>query len=532
MESILCAIIAAIHEVSGPGVTQMSSRTERFIARRIASLARDDRAAHDSLRDFLASLEQHNDLVRIAQPVNPELEVTELCLRSIRRDGPALYFESPVASDMPLVGNVYGSERRVAAAIGLTSPQQFRAFGKDLAWLKSPQLPGNISDAIGSLSKFSRLANINPLVEDKPPCQEVVIDQCDIDLADLPIQQCWPDDAGKLITFGLVITKGPHKDRLNVGIYRQQVIAKNQLIMRWLPHRGGAIDFAEFCDAYPGRRFPVAVAIGADPAMTLAAVSPVPDSISEYHFAGLLRNAKSRVARCLSHDLLVPATAEIILEGYIEPDKTCAEGPFGDHTGYYNSVEQFPLFTVEKITHRREPVYQATYMGKPPFDEPSVLAKSLNELFIPLLQEQFPEIVDFFLPPAACSYRIAIVSIRKAYRGHAQRIMLGIWSYLRQFTYTKMVIVTDDDIDIRNWDDVLWAISTRMDPARDTTILDNTPVDYLDFASRSSGLGSKIGLDATNKWSGETDREWGRPIAMSKDVERRMDSIWNSLELG
>jgi len=359
----------------------------------------------------------------------------------------------------------------------------------------------------------------------------VVIEKDDVDLADLPIQHCWPDDAGKLITFGLVVTKGPHKERLNVGIYRQQVIEKNQLIMRWLPHRGGAIDFAEFCAANPGRRFPVAVAIGADPATTLAAVSPVPDTISEFQFAGLLRNAKTHIARCLSHDLLVPSTAEIILEGFIEPDQTHAEGPFGDHTGYYNSVEHFPVFTVEKITHRHNPVYQATYMGKPPFDEPSVLAKSLNELFIPLLQEQFPEIIDFYLPPAACSYRVAVVSIRKAYRGHAQRIMMGIWSYLRQFTYTKMVIVTDDDIDIRSWDEVLWAISTRMDPARDTTILDNTPVDYLDFASRTSGLGSKIGIDATNKWRGETEREWGRPIHMSKEVEKRLDTIWNSLEI-
>jgi 4-hydroxy-3-polyprenylbenzoate decarboxylase len=509
----------------------MSSLTERFIGRRIASLTKDERVTHESLRDFVASLEQHGDVARIADPVSPELEVTELCLRSIKRDGPALYFESPVASDIPVVGNVYGSERRVAAAIGLGSPEEFRNFGEDLAWLKSPQLPNNMGDAIGSLSKFGRLANINPLIDDNPPCQEVVIEKDDVDLSKLPIQHCWPDDVGKLITFGLVVTKGPLKERLNVGIYRQQVIEKNQLIMRWLPHRGGAIDFAEFCAAHPGRRFPVAVAIGADPATTLAAVSPVPDTISEYQFAGLLRNAKTSVARCLSHELLVPATAEIILEGFVEPDKTHAEGPFGDHTGYYNSVEHFPVFTVEKITHRRNPIYQATYMGKPPFDEPSVLAKSLNELFIPLLQEQFPEIVDFYLPPAACSYRVAVVSIRKAYQGHAQRIMMGIWSYLRQFTYTKMIIVTDDDVDIRSWDEVLWAISTRMDPARDTTILDNTPVDYLDFASRSSGLGSKIGLDATNKWRGETTREWGRPIRMSEAVEKRLDDIWNSLDI-
>lgn len=506
-------------------------KRHQIISRGIAALASQDRPVYDSLRDFLRVLEQNKDLKRIDAPVSPELEVTELCHRAIRKKGPALLFENPTHGSMPLVGNVFGTEDRVAAAIGLSGTSEFRDFGKKLAWLRSPELPSSVGGALNSLSRFSSLANVNPIEESRPPCREVVIEKDNVDLGNLPIQHCWPEDAGRLITFGMVITRGPHKDRLNAGIYRQQVIGRNQLIMRWLHHRGGAIDFAEHQQRHPGTRFPVAVAIGADPAMTLAAVSPIPDTISEFQFAGLLRGAKTRITRCLTHDLVVPATAEIILEGFIEPNETRDEGPFGDHTGYYNSVEKFPVFTVERITHRRDPIYQGTYMGKPPYDEPSVLAKSLNELFVPLLQEQFPEIVDFYLPPEACSYRIAVVSIRKAYKGHAQRIMFGIWSYLRQFTYTKFVIVTDDDIDIRSWDEVVWAMTTRMDPARDTTLVDNTPVDYLDFASPTSGLGSKIGLDATTKWPGETSRTWGRPISMTDTVKKRVDTIWKDLGL-
>ena len=507
----------------------MIRRPSQIIHSTLASLSEENRPVYHSQREFLRFLEKQGELKRVQTPVSPALEMTEICYRTIKRAGPALLFESPTEGNIPVVGNLYGTERRVAATIGLKSASELREFGRQLAVLKSPVLPNNVGDAMGKLRDFRRLAHVNPIEVENPDCQEVIIEREDVDLSMLPIQTCWPDDAGKLITFGLVVTKGPHKERHNIGIYRQQVIGRNRLIMRWLHHRGGAIDFSEFNASRPGERFPVAVAIGADPATTLAAVTPLPDTLSEFQFAGLLRGAKTRIARCLSHDLIVPATSEIILEGFIEPDETVDEGPFGDHTGYYNSVEKFPVFTVERITHRAEPVYQATYMGKPPDDEPSILSACLNEMFIPLLQEQFPEIVDFYLPPEACSYRVAVVSIKKAYKGHAQRIMFGIWSYLRQFTYTKMVIVTDDDIDVRSWKQVIWAMTTRMDPARDTTIVKNTPVDYLDFASPTSGLGSKIGIDATTKWPGETDRQWGRPIRMSSDVKNRIDKLWAEL---
>jgi len=504
-------------------------RPSQFIRSALTSLAQEDRVIYHSQREFLQFLESRGDLKRIQAPVSPAFEMTEVCHRTLKAAGPALLFESPTDGNFPVVGNLYGTGKRVAATIGLQNAGELREFGKQLAFLKSPALPKNAGDTVGKLREFRKLVHVNPIEVEGPPCQEVVIGKGDVDLSELPIQTCWPDDAGKLITFGLVITKGPHKQRHNIGIYRQQVIGRNRLIMRWLHHRGGAIDFAEFKALHPGERFPVAVAIGADPATTLAAVTPLPDSLSEFEFAGLLRGSKTRIARCLSHDLIVPATSEIVLEGFIEPDEMADEGPFGDHTGYYNSVEKFPVFTVERITHRADPVYQATYMGKPPEDEPSVLAASLNEMFIPLLQEQFPEIVDFYLPPEGCSYRVAVVSIKKAYKGHAQRIMFGIWSYLRQFTYTKMVIVTDDDIDVRSWQQVIWAMTTRMDPARDTTIVENTPVDYLDFASPTSGLGSKIGIDATTKWPGESDRRWGRPIEMSSDVKNRVDKLWAEL---
>lgn len=507
-------------------------KPSQIIRSTLTALVAEDRPVYHSQREFLRFLEQRGDLKRISIPVSPAFEITEICHRTIRQAGPALFFEHPVEGCMPIVGNLYGTEQRVAATVGLENASALREFGKELAFLKAPTLPNNVGDVISKLPKFRSLAHINPLTVDKPPCQEVVIEGAAVDLSMLPIQTCWPDDVGKLITFGLVVTRGPHKERHNIGVYRQQVVGRNRLIMRWLHHRGGAIDFAEFKAAHPGERFPVAVVIGADPATTLAAVTPLPDTLSEFQFAGLLRGAKTRITRCLTHELVVPATAEIVLEGYIEPDEVMDEGPFGDHTGYYNSVEKFPVFTVERITHRDQPVYQATYMGKPPEDEPSILSACLNEMFIPLLQEQFPEIVDFYLPPEGCSYRVAVVSIRKSYKGHAQRIMFGIWSYLRQFTYTKFVIVTDDDIDVRSWSEVIWAMTTRMDPARDTTLVENTPVDYLDFASPISGLGSKIGFDATNKWPGETNRQWGRPIKMSDDVKCKIDGIWAELGIG
>lgn len=509
----------------------MIRKPSQVIGSTVASLAEDDRPIYHSLRDFLQYLERRGELKRITTPVSPALEVTEICRRAIKHAGPALMFENPTEGDMPMVANLYGTAERVAAAIGLEDAVALREFGRRLAYLKAPELPDNLGDAIGKLSEFRRLSHVNPEVTDKPLCREVVIDTDNVDLSVLPIQTCWPEDAGKLLTFGLVVTKGPYKPRHNVGIYRQQVIGRNRLLMRWLHHRGGAIDFEEFKAAHPGQRFPVAVAIGADPATTLAAVTPLPDSISEFQFAGLLRGAKTRVARCLSHNLVVPATAEIVLEGFVESDEMLDEGPFADHTGYYNSVEKFPVFTVERITHRAEPVYQTTYIGRSPDDEASILAVSLNEMFIPLLQSQFPEIVDFYLPPEGCSYRVAVVSLKKAYKGHAQRIMYGIWSYLRQFTYTKFVIVTDDDIDVRSWKEVIWAMTTRMDPARDTTIVENTPIDYLDFASPISGLGSKIGFDATTKWPGETDREWGQPISMTSDVKDRIDAMWSKLSI-
>jgi 4-hydroxy-3-polyprenylbenzoate decarboxylase len=507
----------------------MTRPLQFFRDRLSSSLQTRDKPVYHDQREFLAALEQNGDLKRVHQTVSPELEITEFCHRSLKQDGPALLFEHPDNSVIPVVGNLFGSTRRVAQAVGLNDIHDLREIGQQLAFLKTPALPTDLRDAMNKLPQFRRLTHVNPQLIEDPPCQQVVIEGDDVDLAQLPIQTCWPDDAGKLITFGLVVTRGPARPRQNIGIYRQQVISRNQVIMRWLSHRGGAIDFREWKQAHPGERFPIAVAIGADPATTLAAVTPIPDTISEFQFAGLLRGARSRVARCLTHDLQVPATAEIILEGYVEPDMEMDEGPFGDHTGYYNSVEKFPVFTIERITHRHNPVYQATYMGKPPEDEPSILAGALNEMFIPLLQDQFPEIIDFYLPPEGCSYRLAVVSIKKAYLGHARRIMFGIWSWLRQFTYTKFIIITDDDIDVRNWSEVIWAMTTRMDPARDTVMVENTPVDYLDFASPVSGLGSKLGFDATSKWPGESDRRWGRPIRMSDEVRKRVDTLWDEL---
>jgi len=483
------------------------------------------------LRGFLAQLEARGELKRIGQVIDPHLEMTEICDRTLRAKGPTLLFENPKGHTIPVLGNLFGTPERVALGMGAESVEALRDIGKLLAFLKEPEPPKGFKDLWEKLPNFKQVLNMPAKVVNNAPCQEVVVEAEDVDLAKFPIQTCWPGDAGPLITWGLTVTRGPYKDRQNLGIYRQQVIARNKVIMRWLAHRGGALDFRDWQEKHPGENFPVAVALGADPATILGAVTPVPDALSEYGFAGLLRGAKTEVVRCLTNDLQVPASAEIILEGHIAPGEMAEEGPFGDHTGYYNEVERFPVFTITRITHRQSPIYHSTYTGRPP-DEPAVLGVALNEVFVPLLQKQFPEITDFYLPPEGCSYRVACVSMKKQYPGHAKRVMFGVWSFLRQFMYTKFVIVTDDDVNVRDWQDVIWAITTRMDPARDCTIIENTPIDYLDFASPVSGLGSKIGFDATNKWPGETSREWGRPIAMSPEVKARVDALWAELGIG
>ncbi|HIJ23609.1 MAG: 4-hydroxy-3-polyprenylbenzoate decarboxylase [Gammaproteobacteria bacterium] len=482
------------------------------------------------LRSFIDQLEQQGQLKRITQEVDPHLEMTEIADRVLRAEGPALLFENPKGSSVPVLANLFGTPQRVALGMGQESVAHLREVGQVLAYLKEPDPPKGFRDALEKLPIFKQVLNMSPKVRSKAVCQQVVVEGDAVDLAQWPIQTCWPEDAGPLITWGLVVTRGPNKERQNLGIYRQQVIGKNRLIMRWLSHRGGAIDFREWKTEHPGEPFPVAVVIGADPATILGAVTPVPDALSEYAFAGLLRGAKTEVVKCRGSDLQVPATAEIILEGYIDPDELAEEGPFGDHTGYYNEIDRFPVFTVERITHRKNPIYHSTYTGRPP-DEPAVLGLALNEVFIPILKKQFPEIVDFYLPPEGCSYRMAVVSMKKQYPGHAKRVMMGVWSFLRQFMYTKFIIVTDDDIDVRSWQDVIWAITTRMDPARDTTLVENTPIDYLDFASPVSGLGSKMGLDATNKWEGESNREWGHAIKMDEAVKQKIDQLWDRLGL-
>ena len=490
------------------------------------------------LRDFITQLEAVGELRRIAEPVSPRLEMTALCDRVLRAGGPALLFEQPTGHTMPVLANLFGTPQRVARAMGVPDLQGVRALGELLASLKEPEAPRSAKDVLGMAPLLKTLWNMAPHTMGRnAPCQQQVWEGPDVDLARLPVQHCWPGDAAPLITWGLSITRGPRKARQNLGIYRQQVLSRNQVILRWLAHRGGALDFADHRAAHPGQPFPVAVAIGADPATLLGAVTPVPDSLSEYQFAGLLRGARTAVAPALGLPLTVPATAEIVLEGHIQPDANHAsgwqhalEGPYGDHTGYYNECAEFPVLTIDRITARKDAIYHSTYTGKPP-DEPAVLGLAMNELFIPLLQRQFPEIVDFYLPPEACSYRMAVVSIRKAYAGHARRVMMGVWSHLRQFMYTKFVIVVDDDIDVRDWKEVIWALTTRMDPARDTLLMEHTPIDYLDFASPVSGLGSKMGLDATNKWPGETQREWGRPMQMDADVRERMDALAQALGL-
>jgi len=483
---------------------------------------------YKDLRDFIKQLENKGELKRITVEVDPYLEMTEICDRTLKQEGPALLFENPKGSNIPVLANLFGTPKRVAMGMGADSVTELRGIGELLAYLKEPEPPKGMRDAMEKIPVFKQVLNMAPKVINNPPCQEVIREGDEVDLSVFPIQTCWPDDAAPLITWPLVITKGPNKDRQNLGIYRQQVIAKNKVIMRWLADRGGALDFKEWQETHPGEPFPVSVALGADPATILAAVTPVPDSLSEYAFAGLLRGSKTEVANCLTNDLQVPASAEIVLEGFIYPGEMAAEGPYGDHTGYYNEVDEFPVFTVERITQRQAPIYHSTYTGRPP-DEPAILGVALNEVFIPILQKQFPEIIDFYLPPEGCSYRMAVISMKKQYAGHAKRVMLGTWSYLRQFMYTKFVIVVDEDVDVRNWQDVIWAITTRMDPARDLTILENTPIDYLDFASPVSGLGSKVGFDATNKWPGETTREWGKTIVMSDEVIKRVDEMWDSL---
>jgi 4-hydroxy-3-polyprenylbenzoate decarboxylase len=483
---------------------------------------------YKDLRDFIKQLEIQGELKRITIPVDPYLEMTEICDRTLKQAGPALLFENPTGYNIPVLGNLFGTPRRVAMGMGAESVTELRGIGELLATLKEPEPPKGMKDAWEKFPLYKQVLNMAPKLVSSPPCQELIRQGDEIDLGVYPIQTCWPEDAAPLITWPLVITKGPHKHRQNLGIYRLQVIAKNKVIMRWLAHRGGALDFKEFQAANPGQPFPVSVALGADPATILAAVTPVPDSLSEYAFAGLLRGSKTEVAKSLINDLQVPASAEIVLEGFIYPDEFAPEGPYGDHTGYYNEVAEFPVFTIERITQRQAPIYHSTFTGKPP-DEPAILGVALNEVFVPILQKQFPEIIDFYLPPEGCSYRMAVISMKKQYAGHAKRVMLGTWSFLRQFMYTKFVIVVDDDIDVRNWQEVIWAMTTRMDPARDLTILENTPIDYLDFASPVSGLGSKVGFDATNKWPGETNREWGRTIVMSPHIIKKVDDMWDSL---
>ena len=485
---------------------------------------------YKDLRDFISQLETLGELRRVKTPVSPRLEMTEICDRVLKSGGPAILFENPTSHTMPVLGNLFGTPRRVALGMGQENIEALRDVGKLLAFLKEPEPPKGLRDAWDKWPKFKKILDMAPKTISRPPCQEVVLEGDEVDLAKLPIQTCWPGDAGPLITWGLTVTKGPLKERQNLGIYRQQVIAKNKVIMRWLAHRGGALDFRDWCNAHPGEPFPVAVALGADPATILGAVTPVPDTLSEYQFAGLLRGEKTEIVKCVSNDLHVPAGAEIVLEGHIMPSETAPEGPFGDHTGYYNEVDSFPVFTITHITMRRDPIYHSTYTGKPP-DEPAVLGVALNEVFVPLLQKQFPEITDFYLPPEGCSYRLAVVSMKKQYPGHAKRVMMGVWSFLRQFMYTKFIIVTDDDVNIRDWKEVVWAMTTRVDAARDTVIVENTPIDYLDFASPVSGLGSKMGIDATNKWRGETTREWGRPITMDEAIKSRVDEIWSDLKL-
>jgi len=490
---------------------------------------------HD-LRDFITQLEQMGELKRVNIPVSPHLEMTEICDRVLRQGGPAILFENPTGFDTPVLGNLFGTVRRVALGMGqdvateAEALAKLREVGKVLSVLKEPEPPKGFKDAWEKLPLLKQVLTMSPKLVSSAPCQDVVIEGKDVDITRLPIQHCWPGDVAPLITWGLTVTRGPNKTRQNLGIYRQQVLGPNKVIMRWLAHRGGALDFRDHQLANPGQPFPVAVVLGCDPATILGAVTPVPDALSEYQFAGLLRGKKTELIRCLGSTLQVPASAEIVLEGVLNTGETALEGPYGDHTGYYNEQAHFPVLTIERITMRKKPIYHSTYTGKPP-DEPAMLGVALNEVFVPLLQKQFPEITDFYLPPEGCSYRMAVVSIRKQYAGHARRVMMGVWSFLRQFMYTKFIIIVDHDVNIRDWKEVVWAMTTRMDATRDTMLVDNTPIDYLDFASPVAGLGSKMGLDATNKWPGETNREWGTPITHDPTVKARVDAMWSDLGL-
>ena len=486
--------------------------------------------AYRDLRDFLQLLEQKGQLKRIGIEVDPNLEMTEIADRVLRAGGPAILFEHVKGHTMPVLANLFGTPERVALGMGQDSVAALREVGETLAFLRQPEPPKGMREAWDQLPIWKQILNLAPKEVRSAPCQDIVWEGDAVDLSKIPVQTCWPGDAGPLITWGLVITRGPNKPRQNLGIYRQQVIGKNRVIMRWLAHRGGALDLLEFQKANPGKPFPVCVALGADPATILGAVTPVPDNLSEYGFAGLLRGSKTEVVKALGSELQVPASAEIVLEGHIYPDDIAPEGPFGDHTGYYNEVERFPVFTIERITMRKGPIYHSTYTGRPP-DEPAVLGVALNEVFVPILRKQFPEITDFYLPPEGCSYRLAVVTMKKQYPGHAKRVMMGVWSFLRQFMYTKFIIVTDDDVNARDWHDVIWALTTRVDPSRDTLLVDHTPIDYLDFASPVSGLGSKMGIDATNKLPGETNREWGTPITMTPAVKLKIDALWSQLGL-
>jgi 4-hydroxy-3-polyprenylbenzoate decarboxylase len=493
-------------------------------------------ARYRDLRDFISGLEARGELVRIREEVDPYLEMTEIADRTLRARGPALLFENPRGHSIPVLANLFGTEQRVALGMGAEDVTALREVGELLAYLRQPDPPKGLKELWDKAPLLRKVLDMGPKLVRNPPCRTHVREGDDVDLYRLPVQHCWPGDAAPLVTWPLVITRGPNKPRQNLGIYRMQLIGRNKLILRWLSHRGGALDYRDWQLQNPGERYPVALALGADPATTLGAVTPVPDTLSEYAFAGLLRGAKTELSECITepcraNDLRVPATAEFILEGYLEPGDEADEGPFGDHTGYYNEVERFPVFTVTAISNREAPIYHSTYTGRPP-DEPAILGVALNEVFVPLLRKQFPEIVDFYLPPEGCSYRMAVVSMRKEYPGHAKRVMLGIWSFLRQFMYTKFIVVTDDDVDVRNWQDVIWAMTTRMDPRRDSVFVDNTPIDYLDFASPVAGLGSKVGFDATNKWQGETDREWGEPIHMDAAIAERVEALWDDLGIG
>lgn len=497
---------------------------------RLLSINRHFLMHYSDLRDFIRLLEKRGELKRVTTAVSPYLEMTEVCDRTLRKQGPALLFEKPSGYSIPVLANLFGTPERVALGMGTDNLDELKEIGKLLAFLKEPEPPKGLKDAWQKLPLFKKVLNMSPKVLKDAPCHAVIKEADDVDLTRIPIQTCWPEDAGPLITWGIVVTKGVSKDRQNLGIYRQQVIGRNKVIMRWLSHRGGALDYQEWCQKYPNQPFPVSVVLGCDPATIIGAVTPVPDALSEYAFAGLLRGKKTELVKCIGNDLQVPASAEFVLEGVIYPNEMADEGPFGDHTGYYNEVDKFPVFTIERITHRENPIYHSTYTGRPP-DEPAILGLALNDVFVPILQKQFPEIVDFYLPPEGCSYRMAVVTMRKQYPGHAKRVMMGVWSFLRQFMYTKFVIVTDDDINARDWNDVIWAITTRMDPKRDTLLIDNTPIDYLDFASPVSGLGSKMGLDATHKWPGETSREWGMAIKKDPKIIQKVDEIWSQLNI-